>query len=537
MGNEAARNRPGGLKARLSRGIAACAALALLVLLILPMAASPASASANDCFSYGYACTPGYTGGNAAGTWAWSYYGGSYAQTPNGYHNCTLYAAWRLQQAGLRSPGRSWGNAAQWAGSIGGGNHTPAVGSIAWWGPTPSNSFGHVAYVEQVSGGNVFIRADNWNSTRGFTNAGWIAASSVGLFLHPHDLSNGSPFGSFDGATGRVGGAVQVSGWTIDPDAPTIPTAVHVYIDGPAGSGARGVNLGLADVPRPDVGAANPGAGNNHGFNTTITGVSPGVHTLYAYAINAAGGGANPLLRTLQATVPGPDPIGRLDSAHGAVGGFIGVNGWTIDPDAPTTAGQVHVYIDGPAGSGARGVAVPAAVDRPDVAAAYPGAGPAHGYSSAIGGISPGPHKIWVYLINIAGGGSNPLLTTADVTVPAVAAGSPFGSFDGAADKGGGAAQVTGWTIDPDARTTPTQVHIYIDGPAGSGVRGVNLGLADRSRPDVGAAFPGSGDAHGFNTTITGLRPGVHTLWAYAINAAGGGANPLLRTLQVNISG
>jgi hypothetical protein len=143
------------------------------------------------------------------------------------------------------------------------------------------------------------------------------------------------------------------------------------------------------------------------------------------------------------------------------------VNGWTIDPDAPTTPGQVHVYIDGPAGSGARGVAVPASVDRPDVAAAYSGSGPAHGYSTAIGGISPGPHKIWVYLINIAGGGSNKLLTTADVTVPAVAAGSPFGSFDGATDKGGGAAQVTGWTIDPDARTTPTQVHIYIDGPAG----------------------------------------------------------------------
>jgi hypothetical protein len=55
--------------------------------------------------------------------------------------------------------------------------------------------------------------------------------------------------------------------------------------------------------------------------------------------------------------------------------------------------------------------------------------------------------------------------------------------------------------------------------------------------PDVGAAFPGSGDAQGFNTTITGLSPGVHTLWAYAINAAGGGAYPLLRTLQVTVSG
>ena len=59
----------------------------------------------------------------------------------------------------------------------------------------------------------------------------------------------------------------------------------------------------MADLSRPDVGAANPGAGDNHGFNTTITGLSPGPHTLYAYAINAAGSGANPLLRALQVTV------------------------------------------------------------------------------------------------------------------------------------------------------------------------------------------------------------------------------------------
>jgi hypothetical protein len=184
------------------------------------------------------------------------------------------------------------------------------------------------------------------------------------------------------------------------------------------------------------------------------------------------------------------DPIGALDVAQGALGGFIGVNGWTIDPDAPITSGQVHVYIDGPAGSGARGVALVAAVDRRDVAAAFPGAGAAHGYSTAIGGVSPGPHKIWVYLINIAGGGSNQLLTTADVTVPAVPAGSPFGALDTATGRAGGAARVTGWTIDPDTRTTPTQVHVYIDGPAGSGVRGVAI-LADVSRPDVGAVHRG----------------------------------------------
>src|SRR5437763_601335 len=112
---------------------------------VLSIGSSTASASATDCFSYGYDCTPGYTGSNASSSWAWRYYGGSWASTPNGYHNCTLYAAWRLYQSGMRDPGKSWGNASQWASSIGGGNHTPAVGAIAWWG----SGDGHVAYVEQ----------------------------------------------------------------------------------------------------------------------------------------------------------------------------------------------------------------------------------------------------------------------------------------------------------------------------------------------------------------------------------------------------
>jgi surface antigen len=165
-----------------------------------------ANASATDCLSYGYACTPGYTGANASGTWAWSHYGGSWATTPNGYHNCTLYAAWRLQQSGMTQDPGNWGNATDWAGHIGGGNHTPAVGSIAWYGGTSSNQFGHVAYVEQVSGSNVFIRADNFNYTRGSTNAGWVAASSVGLFLHPHDVP-GSPGGNLASNGGFEGGA------------------------------------------------------------------------------------------------------------------------------------------------------------------------------------------------------------------------------------------------------------------------------------------------------------------------------------------
>jgi hypothetical protein len=167
-------------------------AIVLLIFSATASSAALANASQTDCLSYGYACTPGYTGANASGTWAWDYYGANWAKTANGYHNCTLYAAWRLQQNGLANPGHSWGNAVQWAGSIGGGNHTPAVGSIAWWGKEAGKGSGHVAYVEQVSGSNVYVRADNYpgsSTANGYTSAGWIPATSVDLFLHPHDAN------------------------------------------------------------------------------------------------------------------------------------------------------------------------------------------------------------------------------------------------------------------------------------------------------------------------------------------------------------
>ncbi len=182
----------------------------------------PASASSTDCLSYAYGCTPGYTASNTQGTWAWSHYGnipGNDISTPTGLHNCTLYAAWRLEQAGMSDPG-NWGNAATWINHTS-WNHNPTVGSIAWYAGTGSNPAGHVAYVEQVSGSSVFIRADNYWAPHGYTDAGWVSASSVGAFLHPHDVPSGPPpNGSFVSYQGNVyviaGGApLYVHSWDV----------------------------------------------------------------------------------------------------------------------------------------------------------------------------------------------------------------------------------------------------------------------------------------------------------------------------------
>ena len=237
-----------------------------------------AQASQTDCMSYAYACTPNYTGANASSTWAWAYYGGSYATTSTGYHNCTLYAAWRLAQNGMANPGRSWGNAASWASNIGGGNHTPVVGSIAWWGTEAGGGYGHVAYVEQVSGSNVYVRADSYSATKGYTAAGWIAASSVDLFLHPHDVGGGGSGGyevAFQANTSSLWtvGSDNKGAWGLGMMSGTNPSVTalrgggyeaafqantgHLWVVGSAGSGDLG--FGMMHGTSPSITALSNG--------------------------------------------------------------------------------------------------------------------------------------------------------------------------------------------------------------------------------------------------------------------------------------
>jgi GH25 family lysozyme M1 (1,4-beta-N-acetylmuramidase) len=87
-----------------------------------------------------------------------------------------------------------------------------------------------------------------------------------------------SPVGSFDGAQVTGSGTLTVTGWAFDPDTPSVASTVHVYVDGRA-------QVVTANGSRPDVGAAFPAAGNQHGFIAT-TQVDPGAHTVCVYAID-----------------------------------------------------------------------------------------------------------------------------------------------------------------------------------------------------------------------------------------------------------
>jgi GH25 family lysozyme M1 (1,4-beta-N-acetylmuramidase) len=321
-------------------------------------------------------------------------------------------------------------------------------------------------------------------------DAGSLAA------LAGNGSGGGGPFGSLDAVSGGAG-HVSVGGWAIDPDS-VDPIEIHVY----AGSVGTAIRTGGA---RSDVGSVFTGFGNHHGFSATVR-ANPGVQQVCAYGINV-GGGVNKLLGCKTVNVLPNSPIGTFDVARPVIGG-IDVGGWAFDPNTSASI-PVHVYVDNV------GYAIRADMNRPDVGAAFPGYGNAHGYNARIPA-SPGVHTVCAYGIESTGNGSNTTLGCKRVTVPS---GPPFGSID-LAYSAYGLIRVAGWTVDPDTSAS-TQVHLYVE----------NVGralTANMPRADVAAVFPGAGPLHGYDVVVPRVGVGSNRVCAYAINAAGPGGTTLL---------
>lgn len=308
------------------------------------------------------------------------------------------------------------------------------------------------------------------------------------------------PFGNIDAVTASAG-RINVQGWTIDPDT-TSALEVHVYVDGAF------AGWGYANLARPDVGAAYPGYGDNHGFDISVP-AGEGTHEVCIYAINV-GGPNNTLLGCRQATVGGR-PIGNIDSVT-AVAHRVDITGWALDPDT-TGPVEVHIYVDGRFATYGW-----ADRSRPDVGQTFPGYGDDHGFSLSVD-VAAGSHDVCVYAINV-GGTQNPQLGCRRVSV----GGPPVGNLD-AATASGGRVVVDGWALDPDT-TAPIEVHVYVDG------RFATYGTASSPRPDVAAVYPGYGSAHGFNLSVP-VSSGSHDVCVYAINV-GGTINPLLGCRRVS---
>jgi hypothetical protein len=331
-------------------------------------------------------------------------------------------------------------------------------------------------------------------------------------------LPGGSPTGNLE-IMSLSGAELSLRGWTFDPDYPSGSLSVGVVVDGVTKATI------VADAVRPDVGAAYPQAGSRHGLDKKLT-LPGGNHTVCVVFLNAPPSGVDAMQRCQFMRVPvdtaaSKNPIGNFEAVT-ANGRTLSGVGWTFDPDAATTALDVHIYVNGQWGG-----SLLADRNRSDVAASYPSAGSAHGFTWSTTVTAPGTYEVCAYAINKNVGTTNPELGCRKASVSA-ALWDPFGSLD-SVTVAGRDVTLSGWAVDMDNPASPLSLHVYVDGRWGRSI------TADTLRADVGRAVPGAGDQHGFKGTLE-VPGGQHQVCAYLINTGQGSTNPLLACRTVTVA-
>jgi hypothetical protein len=303
-------------------------------------------------------------------------------------------------------------------------------------------------------------------------------------------VADGSPFGSLDSAV-AVPGGVSVGGWAIDPET-SGRIGAHITVDGTI------VKKMWASQSRSDVGRAYPSAGPNHGYSATVP-ATAGVHRICVLGINVQNGATRNVGTCKTVNVPGSTPIGSFDSLK-ATPSSVSVSGWALDGDSVDRI-KVTVSIDGKARS------FTTKSTRSGVARTYPAYGTLRGFDGTWT-VGAGRHEVCVTANNV-GAGSNRSLGCKSITVVNAA---PIGSLDVVRPVKGGV-QDAGWAIDPDT-SAPIAVTVSVDGAT-------QRVTANRDRSDVARAYPASGPAHGYETTIT-AKPGARQVCVQGIDSAGG---------------
>ena len=333
----------------------------------------------------------------------------------------------------------------------------------------------------------------------------------------PAAALDSNPTGNFESVV-RVPGGLRLSGWAFDFPDTTAAIDVHVYVNGNWGGAYP------ANVSRPDVGAAFPGAGNNHGFDFVVPYSTAGPADVCVYGINKAGAGGNRLVGCRWIYVSNV-PEGNLDSVTREPGGFRAV-GWALDPDKAGSI-NVHVYVDGVIEAN-----VTANVSRPDVGAAYPEWGNNHGYSVFIADTVAGTKPVQAFGINFGAGSSNPQVgPTRNIEILT----NPQGAIVGTPTQEFGGMRVRGWAIDPST-AAPIEVRVRRYTTA-SDFTTVWIGTANAASPSVGSGWSAWGANHGFDVTIPGVTvAGTTKICVVGVNV-GSGANALFSTCPTPVMG
>ena len=139
--------------------------------------------------------------------------------------------------------------------------------------------------------------------------AGWLCAGEAWAVL---------PVGYLDSAACEA-----IVGWAHDPDEPAVGIAVHVYLGGPAGSGAPGVPI-TANVYRDDLCTAIGSCEHGYVLAPPLSLLDGAAHAIHAYGINTGEGG-NPELgnspRVLQCAPTASGVLRRVDGRRPSTAG------------------------------------------------------------------------------------------------------------------------------------------------------------------------------------------------------------------------
>ena len=236
--------------------------------------------------------------------------------------------------------------------------------------------------------------------------ANTICVYSIGVDPNNNTLLACRVYQSAGLTTGHVDGAnatqatATVSGWAVDPNAPSVSIPVHVYVD--SGGVRTSFTATTANIARPDVNRVR-GVTGSHGFRVTVP-LEPGINRVCSYSVGTLPG-TNALIqcRLVESRMSIRGSVDRV--AAGASSAVVA--GWAFDPNYPNQSISVHVYVNG------NPVIFRAGQNRTDVNRVFSVAG-AHGFSGSVP-LKSGQNRICVYGISLVVK-NNGLLACRDVS-------------------------------------------------------------------------------------------------------------------------
>ena len=192
---------------------------------------------------------------------------------------------------------------------------------------------------------------------------------------------------------------------------------------------------------------------------------------------------------------------GEWQTAIGSAG-KVGLSGWVLEKNLPTSTANIKFTIDGIPSVLSAGL--PSAASGSTV----PGAGSNHGFYTEISAAA-GSHRICGYP-QVSGGNEVDWGCT-NVIVPAAASiAGAWQSLDGA----NGQITTSGWLLYPSSPSSTASVVFTIDGVRQTAV------VANGSNSGSLASYPGAGSSHGFSVSIP-ASAGSHRICGYPQTSAG----------------